>query len=67
MASVNYSKDAEVEDESANDLFLRTKKNTKKKDTFVGSITFAVVFATIIHVFVTSHSGFLQDLWKEHF
>ncbi|MPS66846.1 MAG: signal peptidase I [Chryseobacterium sp.] len=58
MASVNYSKDAEVEDESANDLFLTDEeKNTKKKDTFVGSITFAVVFATIIHVFVTQPFG----------
>ncbi len=58
MASVNYSKDAEVEDESTNDLFLTDEeKNTKKKDTFVGSITFAVVFATIIHVFVTQPFG----------
>ncbi|UMQ41463.1 signal peptidase I [Chryseobacterium sp. Y16C] len=58
MASVNYSKDAEVEDESTNDLFLTDEeKSTKKKDTFVGSITFAVVFATIIHVFVTQPFG----------
>ncbi|WP_426276854.1 signal peptidase I [Chryseobacterium sp. S-02] len=58
MATVNYSKDAEVEDESANDLFLTDEeKNVKKKDTFIGSITFAVVFATIIHVFVTQPFG----------
>jgi len=58
MATVNYSKNAEVEDESANDLFLTDEeKETKKKDTFIGSITFAVVFATIIHVFVTQPFG----------
>lgn len=58
MASVNYSKDAEIEDENANDLFLTDEeKSTKKKDTFIGSITFAVVFATIIHVFVTQPFG----------
>ncbi|KMQ60228.1 signal peptidase I [Chryseobacterium angstadtii] len=58
MATVNYSKDAEVEDENANDLFAtEEEKETKKKDTFIGSITFAVVFATIIHVFVTQPFG----------
>lgn len=58
MASVNYSKDVEIEDESANDLFLTDEeKSAKKKDTFAGSITFAVVFATIIHVFVTQPFG----------
>ncbi|WP_276835687.1 signal peptidase I [Chryseobacterium cucumeris] len=45
-------------DENANDLFLTDEeKNDKKKDTFIGSITFAVVFATIIHVFVTQPFG----------
>lgn len=58
MATVNYSKDIELEDENANDLFLTDEeKNSKKKDTFVGSITFAVVFATIIHVFITQPFG----------
>ncbi|AZA46727.1 signal peptidase I [Chryseobacterium carnipullorum] len=58
MATVNYSKDAEVEDENSNDLFITDEeKNAKKKDTFLGSITFAVVFATIIHVFVTQPFG----------
>lgn len=57
-ATVNYSKDAEVEDENSNDLFITDEeKNAKKKDTFLGSITFAVVFATIIHVFVTQPFG----------
>ncbi|MFP3835255.1 signal peptidase I [Chryseobacterium sp. SIMBA_028] len=58
MATVNYSKDVELEDENANDLFLTDEeKDAKKKDTFLGSITFAVVFATIIHVFVTQPFG----------
>lgn len=58
MATVNYSKDAEIEDENANDLFITDdEKVAKKKDTFIGSITFAVVFATIIHVFVTQPFG----------
>ncbi|WP_326982593.1 signal peptidase I [Chryseobacterium sp. MYb264] len=58
MATVNYGKDVELEDENANELFLTDEeKNSKKKDTFVGSITFAVVFATIIHVFVTQPFG----------
>ncbi|MGU3373694.1 signal peptidase I [Chryseobacterium sp. M5A1_1a] len=58
MATVNYSKEVELEDENANDLFLTDEeKNAKKKDTFLGSITFAVVFATIIHVFVTQPFG----------
>lgn len=56
MAVVNYSKDTELEDE--NELFLTDEeKNAKKKDSFIGSITFAVVFATIIHVFVTQPFG----------
>ncbi|NML71531.1 signal peptidase I [Chryseobacterium sp. RP-3-3] len=58
MATVNYSKDPEIEDENANDLFITDdEKMAKKKDTFIGSITFAVVFATIIHVFVTQPFG----------
>ena len=56
MATVNYSKDTELEDE--NDLYLtEEEKKAKKKDTFAGSITFAVVFATIIHVFFTQPFG----------
>ena len=56
MATVNYGKDVELEDE--NELFLTDEeKSVKKKDSFVGSVTFAVVFATIIHVFVTQPFG----------
>lgn len=55
MASVNYSKDPEVQKE---ELYLTTDEHLeKKKDTFVGSITFAVVFATVIHIFVTQPFG----------
>ncbi|MDV7697887.1 signal peptidase I [Chryseobacterium soli] len=58
MATANYSKDVELEDEAANELFMTDEeKNEKKKDSFIGSITFAVVFATIIHVFVTQPFG----------
>ncbi|SMP30060.1 signal peptidase I [Chryseobacterium profundimaris] len=56
MAAVNYSKDVELEDE--NELFLTDEeKESKKQDSFLGSVTFAVVFATIIHVFVTQPFG----------
>lgn len=56
MAVVNYSKNTEVEVED--DLYLtEEEKSVKKKDTFAGSITFAVVFATIIHVFFTQPFG----------
>ncbi|WP_312818730.1 signal peptidase I [Kaistella carnis] len=55
MASVNYSKDPEVQKE---ELYLSKEEHLeKKKDTFVGSITFAVVFATVIHIFVTQPFG----------
>lgn len=58
MATVNYSKDPEIPDENEDDLFLTDEeKNSRKKDSFIGSITFAVVFATIIHVFVTQPFG----------
>lgn len=56
MATVNYSKDAEVE--TSDDLYLTdAQKEEKKPDSFLGSITFAVVFATIIHVFFTQPFG----------
>lgn len=56
MAMVNYSKDPEVEKED--ELYLTEEEKTaKKKDTLVGSLTFAVVFATVIHVFLTQPFG----------
>ncbi|SFH94579.1 signal peptidase I [Halpernia frigidisoli] len=56
MAVVNYSADSEVYKED--DLYLTdAEKNVQKKETFIGSITFAIVFATIIHTFVTQPFG----------
>lgn len=55
MATVNYSKDTEVE--KVDEYLTEDEKATKKKETFVGSITFAVVFATIIHTFFTQPFG----------
>lgn len=56
MAFVNYSKDAEVYVED--DLYLTdAEKSEQKKETFLGSITFAIVFATIIHTFITQPFG----------
>ena len=56
MATVNYSKDAEVVKED--EIYLTEEEKTdRKKESFVGSITFAVVFATIVHVFITQPFG----------
>ena len=53
MAVVNYSKDSAVEDKDDNiEYFVAEDEEPKKKESFLGSITFAVVFATIIHVFI---------------
>ncbi|WP_419868422.1 signal peptidase I [Chryseobacterium sp. CT-SW4] len=57
MATVNYSKDVEIENEAEEIYFAGEEKEARKKDSFIGSITFAVVFATIIHVFVTQPFG----------
>lgn len=57
MAVVNYSKDTEI-DEPAFMLENEVgEEDPKHKETFLGSITFAVVFATIIHVFITQPFG----------
>lgn len=56
MGYVNYIEKPNVE--ILDDLYLTTEeKESKKKETFLGSITFAVVFATIIHVFATQPFG----------
>lgn len=56
MAFVNYFEDPEVEE--TDDLYLSSdEQENKKKETFLGSITFAVVFATVIHVFATQPFG----------
>src|SRR5690606_6423074 len=54
MAFVNYSKDTELEEHS---FQLAGEVDSKKKESFLGSVTFAVVFATIIHVFITQPFG----------
>lgn len=54
MAAVNYGKDVEVAEE---EFLLPGEESEKKKETFLGSITFAVVFATVIHVFMTQPFG----------
>ena len=50
MATVNYGKDPQVETEEE-------EEDAAKKETFLGSVTFAVVFATIIHAFITQPFG----------
>lgn len=56
IAFVNYSKVTELED--GDSLYLTAEEETeKKKESFWGSITFAVVFATIIHVFMAQPFG----------
>lgn len=50
MATVNYGKNPEIETEEE-------EEEEKKKETFLGSVTFAVVFATIIHAFITQPFG----------
>ncbi|WP_312422928.1 signal peptidase I [Epilithonimonas sp.] len=50
MATVNYGKDPEIETKEE-------EEEGKKKETFLGSVTFAVVFATIIHAFITQPFG----------
>lgn len=56
MATVNYSKDAEVVKEE--EFYLtEEEKQESKKESFLGSITFAVVFATIVHSFITQPFG----------
>ncbi len=57
LAFVNYGKDAEVVNEKEEFLLPGEEQTEKKKDTFIGSITFAVVFATIIHTFITQPFG----------
>lgn len=56
MAAVNYSKDTELED-TTEYHFAGEEKEEKKKESFLGSITFAVVFATLIHVFIAQPFG----------
>ncbi|MFC6269552.1 signal peptidase I [Frigoriflavimonas asaccharolytica] len=54
MAIVNYGKETEIAEP---EFLLEGEVSKKEKDSFIGSITFAVVFATIIHTFVTQPFG----------
>ncbi len=55
MATVNYSKDVELDED---DFMLPGEtKEERKKESFLGSVTFAVVFATIVHTFITQPFG----------
>jgi len=56
MAVVNYNKDTEIAEEKK-EFLLPGEEPKKKKESFIGSITFAVVFATIIHTFITQPFG----------
>lgn len=56
MAVVNYGKDTQIK-EPEQEFYLPGEEPKKKKETFIGSITFAVVFATIIHTFITQPFG----------
>ena len=53
MATVNYSKNTELEDTPEIDYYTTDNPETNKKESLIGSLTFAAVFATIIHVFIT--------------
>lgn len=58
LAYINYSPKSEVHnDEKIEEFLLPGEKPAQKKETFVGSITFAVVFATLIHTFFIQPFG----------
>jgi signal peptidase I len=59
MATVNYGKDPEIETEEE-------EEEGKKKETFLGSVTFAVFLQPLFTPSLRSLSGFRQVLWKEH-
>ena len=54
MAVVNYGKEPEI---PKPEFLLPGEIAKLEKDSFLGSITFAVVFATIIHTFITQPFG----------
>lgn len=56
MAYINYTQKLEIEKEEEF-LLPGEELADKKKDTFAGAVTFAIVFATIIHTFVTQPFG----------
>lgn len=56
MAYVSYGQNPEPVSEKE-EFLLPGEKAEKKKESFIGSVTFAVVFATIIHTFITQPFG----------
>lgn len=56
MAYVNYVQNPEIQ-KNEEEFLLPGEEKVQEKESFLGSITFAVVFATIIHVFVTQPFG----------
>ncbi|MBS1571849.1 MAG: signal peptidase I, partial [Bacteroidetes bacterium] len=56
MGYIQYTKQIEIK-KSEDEFLLPGEEKEKKKESFIGSITFAVVFATIIHTFVTQPFG----------
>lgn len=56
MAVINYGKNPELESQKVK-FVLPGEEESKKKESFLGSVTFAVVFATLIHTFVTQPFG----------
>lgn len=57
LAIVNYSDKAEL-DKGEDEFYLtEEEKKERKKETFIGSVTFAIVFATVIHTFITQPFG----------
>ncbi|WP_187477684.1 signal peptidase I [Amniculibacterium sp. G2-70] len=56
MGYIQYTKEIDVKKEEE-EFLLPGEEKEKKKESFLGSVTFAVVFATIIHTFVTQPFG----------
>ena len=57
MATVNYSSKTELESDKTEFVLPGEEIEKKKGESFFGSVTFAVVFATLIHTFVTQPFG----------
>ncbi len=57
LAVVNYGQDTEIKQKEQEYLLPGEEEQKKKKESFIGSITFAVVFATIIHTFLIQPFG----------
>ena len=56
MGYIQYTTAIQIQKEEE-EFLLPGEEKEKKKESFIGSVTFAVVFATIIHTFVTQPFG----------